>query len=254
MRRLAATLAAAALGITAVAAAPAPAAGQVQQQEQAQKASISTSGDAVIYVKPDEVALTFGVESFDAKLDKAKADNEAAAAKLIKAVKEVGVAEKDIQTDQLQVEVRYADSSHPVRGVEGYIARRGYCATLRDVKLVDKLVDAVLKNGANQLGGLDFRTTQLRKFRDQARKMAIKAAREKADLLAGELGVQVGAPRTITEGAIYSGYFGNRNFNANAMAQNAAVAAPGGDGEGGEATPLGQIAVHASVSVQFDLK
>jgi hypothetical protein len=38
------------------------------------------------------------------------------------------------------------------------------------------------------------------------------------------------------------------------MAQNVAQAAPGGGGDGGgDATPLGQIAIRAQISVSFDL-
>jgi uncharacterized protein YggE len=80
------------------------------------------------------------------------------------------------------VSVDYVEGNHPSRGIEGYRCRRSYCATLKDLKLIDKLVDAVLKNGANQFSGIEFRTSELRKHRDQARRMAIKAAKEKAAL------------------------------------------------------------------------
>lgn len=218
------------------------------------KPSVSTSGEAVIYVVPDEVAISFGVETFDPNLDKARAANDEAAGRIVKAILTAGVQEKHLQTDQLQIELRYRNGSHPVQGVEGYVARRSYTAVLKDVKLLDKAIDAVLKNGANHFHGLDFRTTELRKHRDEARRMAIKAAKEKATLLAGELGVQVGGPRTISEGAVYSGYFGGRYRNYNYMAQNAMQVAPGGGDGGGENNPLGQIAVRATVSVTFDLK
>src|SRR4051794_6288889 len=219
--------------------------------EQFQKASVSTTGEAIIFVKPDEVVLTFGVETFDQSLEKAKQQNDAASAKIVKAAKDVGVEEKHLQVDTMTVELRYRGNGSPINGIEGYVTRRYYSAKLKDVKLLDKLIDAVLKNGANHLGGLEFRTTELRKHRDQARKMAIKAAKEKAELLAGELGGQVGGPRTITEGgSYYAGYFGGRNWMGNAS-QNAMQVAPagGGGGEGGEETsPLGQIALQASVS------
>jgi len=224
--------------------------------EQFQRASVSTTGEAIIYVKPDEVVLTFRVETFDQSLEKAKQQNDAASAKIVKAAKDVGVEEKHLQIDTMTVELRYRGNERPINGIEGYITRRYYSAKLKDVKLLDKLIDAVLKNGANQLSGLEFRTTELRKHRDQARKMAIKAAKEKAELLAGELGGQVGGPRTITEGgSYYAGYFGGRNWMGNASQNAMQVAPAAAGGEGGEETsPLGQIAVQASVSVTFDLK
>ena len=39
---------------------------------------------------------------------------------------------------------------------------------------------SAIEAGANKVQGLEFLTTELRKYRDQARSMAIKAAQEKA--------------------------------------------------------------------------
>ncbi len=216
--------------------------------------TINTSGESVVYVRPDEAVVGFGVESFGTTVEKAKQQNEEAAAKLLKAVKEVGIEDKHVQTDTVQVEIRYNDGGHPSRGIEGYYARRAYSVTLKDVKKLEKLVDAALKNGANQFSGFEYRTSELRKHRDQARKMAVAAAREKAEALASELGCRVGAPRTINEGGF--GYFGmSYRWGGNSfMSQNSMQVAPGGPEPGGEETlPLGQIGIRANVSVVFDL-
>lgn len=216
--------------------------------------SISTSGDSIVYVKPDEVHVTFGIETFDADLDKAKALSDASSSRLLKAIKGVGVEDKNIQTDTLQIEISYR-SNRPWEGIAGYFARRIYSVKLKEIGSFEKLIDAGLKNGANQLLGFEFRTTELRKYRDQARKMAIKAAKEKAIDLAGELDCAIGKPRTISEG--YAGSYGGYSWRYNSamqMAQNSmqeAPAAPGGEQE--ETMPLGQIAIRAQVSVVFDL-
>lgn len=214
--------------------------------------TISSSGEAVVYVVPDEAVVGFGIETFNNDLDKSKALNDAASVQLLKAVRALGIADKYIQTDTEQVDIRYRDGSHPTQGIEGYFCRRAYSVTLKDIKLLEKLTDTVLKNGANQLSGFEYRTTELRKHRDEARKMAIKACREKAEALAQELGCKVGPPRTINE--VGYGYFGNsyRWGGNNYMMQNAVQAAPNGD-DAGQATPLGQIGVRATISVTFDL-
>lgn len=228
-------------------------------EEQAPARSISTSGEAVVYVKPDEVIVNFGVRSFDASLDRAKAQNDEASARLLKAVRALGVEERYVQADALTVSLRYVESNHPARGVEGYDAHRSYAVRLKDVKLFERLTDAALKNGANELSGFQFRTSELRKHRDHARKLAIKACREKADALAAELGAKVGSPRTITEGGGWGywggSYGGNRWVNAqqNVQFNDAAPGAAGGDDGQQETMPLGQIAVTATVSVAFDL-
>lgn len=212
--------------------------------------SISTTGESIVYVVPDEVIVNFGVQTFDPSLDKAKNQNDEQSTRLLKAIKSLGVEDKHVKTDTLNVEIRYENNR---RGIEGYETRRIYSITLKDTKLLERLIDSGLKNGANLLYGFEFKTSELRKHRDQARKMAIKAAKEKAIALAGELDMKIGKPRTISEGSI--GYFG-RSFNGNMYAntsQNAVQTAVGG-GEGGETLPLGQMAVQASVSVTFDLE
>ena len=213
--------------------------------------SISTSGESIVYVVPDEVIVNFGVQTFDRDLDKAKASNDDQSARLLKAIKSLGIEDKHIQTDTLNIDIQYNDRH---QGIEGYGARRIYSVTLKDTKLLEKLIDRGLKNGANQLHGFEFKTSELRKHRDQARKMAIKAAKEKAVALAGELEMKVGKPRTINEGSV--GYYYGRSWGGNSFgnaSQNSVQAAPEG-GEGGETMPLGQMAVRASVSVTFDLE
>jgi uncharacterized protein YggE len=213
--------------------------------------SISTSGEAIVYVVPDEVIVNFGVQTFDRDLDKSKSANDEMSAKLLKSIKALGVEDKHVQTDTLNISIQYNDRH---QGIEGYTASRLYSVTLKDTKLLEKLIDTGLKNGANQLHGFEFKTSELRKHRDQARKVAIKAAKEKAVALAGELEMKIGKPQTISEGSV--GYYSSRSWGGNSFgnaSQNAMQAAPEG-GEGGETMPLGQMAVHASVSVTFDLE
>jgi len=84
----------------------------------------------------------------------------------------------------------------------------------------------------NFLLGVDFRTTELKKYREQARELAARAAREKADKIAAVLGESVGHAITINEGynagdssaynSTWSGFGSPRN---NASQNSAAVSA-----------------------------
>jgi uncharacterized protein YggE len=216
--------------------------------------TISTTGEATVYVVPDRVVVNFGIETFNADLDAAKDANEKAGAKLMQAILGLNIEKKDIATDHLQVEIhrRYSDGRYV--DIDGYFVRRGYAVTLKDVKLFEKLVDAALKNGANQIQGVNFSTTDLRQYRDQARQMAIKAAKEKAVALAKDLDCAVGKPKTISEGG-GSTYFGGYRWDrgGSIMSQNA-VQSVSGAPDTGEALPLGQIAVSASISTTFVLE
>lgn len=210
--------------------------------------TIVTTGDAIVYVVPDEVVVVVGVETRNASLDEAKTINSRASMGLIKAIHALDVKDQHIGTDAVQVELRYQSQGIEI---ESYIVRRTYMVTLKDTRKLEPLIETVLKNGANQLGGVEFRSTELRKHRDAARSMAIKAAKEKAVALARDLDCAVGAPRTIGEssGIFWGGWQG---LNRYGIAQNA-MQSVGGAGQEGETLPLGQIAIRATVSVSFDL-
>jgi hypothetical protein len=115
---------------------------------------------------------------------------------------------------------------------------------------------SALEAGANYVHGVQFRTTELRKYRDEARALAIKAAKEKADALARELGQKVGKPHTIREDHAgwwsgYNNWWGNRWGGG--MSQNV-VQNYGGQSRAQSSIALGQINVNARVTVSFELE
>jgi hypothetical protein len=216
--------------------------------------TVSTTGEAVIYVTPDEVIVHVGVETFDRDLARSKALNDSLSQALVAAVRALGIEQRHIQTADVEVEIRYHNRAVPALEIEGYIARRAYSVTLKDVDRFETLVDSAIAHGANRLMGFEYRTTELRRHRDEARRMAARAAREKAELLAVELGGTIGRPRTINEGGIaYFGYTSSRwGTTSGWMSQNS-VQMVQPSAEGGETMPLGQIGIRASVNAVFDL-
>ena len=83
-----------------------PAFAPAQPAAEADRATNTTSGEAVIYVTPDEVTLSLGIEAFDARLENAKAELDRNSKALLAAIKEAGVEAANIQTAAVEVEVR----------------------------------------------------------------------------------------------------------------------------------------------------
>jgi uncharacterized protein YggE len=217
---------------------------------------ISTSGEALVQVAPDIVVVGVGVETFRPTVEAAREANQAECTRLLAAIKGLGVAEADIQTDVLNVELAYRDGSHPSRGLEGYYFRRAYSVTLQDPRKFEAFVTAALSGGANRLMGFEFKTRNLRPHRDEARLLAIRAAREKAEALGGALGLKLGPARTISEGGFgYSGAYRSWwGWGGYSQGQSQNVMTTAGESEpGGETLPLGRIGVRATVSVTFEL-
>ena len=88
-----------------------PTLARAQQLEQPR--TVNTTGESIVRLTPDQVIVGVGVESFDRDLQEVKGKNDTACKKLLAAIKALGVDDKDVQTDTLQVEIRYSDSSHP---------------------------------------------------------------------------------------------------------------------------------------------
>jgi uncharacterized protein YggE len=219
-----------------------------------QPRTIATSGTSIVYVVPDQVLVTFGVQTFNADLDKAVSANEEQSKKLVAAIKGVGIEDKNLQATDVTVDLRYKANREYSEGIDGYLAHRAYAVKLKDVKKLQSLIMSGLKNGANQLNGVSYETTELRKHRDEARKMAIIAAKEKARDLAAAVECDLGKPRTISEGTYGWGFSGHGgNVFANSANGQVEAPAPAAEPESGETLPLGQIQVTATVTATFDL-
>ena len=121
-----------------------------------------------------------------------------------RAARDFHIDEGDIQTDSIHVEMAY--DSHDGTVVDYYQVTKSVQVFLRDVSKFEPLLTGVLRAGANHIYDVQFSTSELRKYRDQARALAVKAAIEKANDLASAAGLKVagkpaGFPLTATEAA-----------------------------------------------------
>ncbi len=217
---------------------------------------ITVTGEADVRVVPDEVVLTLGVETDDLDLAVAKAENDARMARVIQAAERAGLPRNLIRTDYLGIEPRY-DYDGRERIFLGYWVRKSVSLTLRDIDVFEDLLSAVLEAGANYVHGIQFGTTELRSHRHRARSMALAAAREKAEMMAGELGHSVAGTVLIREDrsswwSSYGGWWGGGRGGY--MSQNVVQNAPGGGASADGVTVPGQISVTAHVTVTFELE
>ncbi len=221
------------------------------------KRSVQVSGAAVVNVIPDRALIQLGVQSNGSTPDATQLANVQEMQRVIAAVRAVGVDAKDIATDYYIVYPVYDDYNSLV--IKGYRIDNTVSITLRDVNLADDVILAALRVGANEVQDVQFYTSELRKFRDQARSMAMQAASEKAAALAETAGAKTGCLITVNETSSYQYYGSWRGGRATAIwAQNAIqnVGSSQGDPFLGEDSPitLGQIAVRAEVSASYSLQ
>jgi uncharacterized protein len=218
---------------------------------------VTATGDAEVRVVPDEVVITLGVETEDQQLDVAKSQNDDIVRRVLERLQGFGVAADHIQTEYIGISPTYDYPSYGLPRLKGYNVQKTIVVTLSDLSKFEDLLSGVLEAGANYVHSVEFRTTELRKYRDQARALAIQAAEEKATALAGELDQELGEPVTITEEQNFwrSWYgYGWGSRWGESMSQNVVVETGSGTLEEGATVAPGQITVNARVSVTFALK
>lgn len=224
-------------------------------------AQINVSGTADVKVAPDQVDIRVGVETRNENLNEATTTRDERVKRALQFLKSAGVPDKDIQTDFISVMPEYNDHTDSWRTKPAvYIVRESIEINLTNIANFETIMTGLLTNGVDQVHGIEFRTSQLRKYRDEARAKAIQAAREKADALCAELGVKRGKPLNINAnewGGVwnpYGSWWGSQPYgyanNAQVVVQN-----PGGaPDESGETVALGQISVSATVNVSFAIE
>jgi uncharacterized protein YggE len=216
---------------------------------------ITVSGQAEVRVAPDEVVFTLGVESVDKDMLAAKKRTDDSVREVLAIARRNNVKPEDVQTSYISVQpkyntddLEYAARQSVKREFVGYQVSKTVAVILRDISRFDALLTDVLKAGVTRLSNVEFRDSQIRKHRDQARVMAIKAAQEKANLLVREIGQSIGPAYSIREGTFTP--YSTNNFSQNV----AGVAGAGGADSGSEgAIAPGQISVTAQVTVSFRL-
>jgi len=220
---------------------------------QSPQPTVDVQGTAEVKVVPDEVFIVFGIETSDPSMTVSRSENDRLVKKLLALTTELKIDPKHVQTDFINIEPWEHDLGNQTKRVE-YRIRKSIAVTLSDVAKFEELLARALEGGVNHVHGIQFRTTELRRHRDRAREMALQAAREKADLLAGKLGRRVGPATRISEygGGWYSPYnWWGQNYGYNVMSQNSSQS--GEAASSGSTIALGQITVTASVSVSFAL-
>jgi uncharacterized protein YggE len=218
--------------------------------------TVTVTGEAEVRVVPDEVILTLGVETWDKNLARAKEQNDRIVGQVLALAGEYDVPAEHVQTDYVSIDPRYRDGYYEERDFIGYFVRKNVVVTLRDLALFEPLLSDALEAGVNYVHGVEFRTTELRQHRDEARALAIQAAREKAVALAGALDQDVGRPLTIQEQqagwwSSYNAWWGSSWGTG--MSQNVIQELGGASYLADSAVAPGQINVNARVSVTFEL-
>jgi len=198
---------------------------------------------------PDLATFSTGVATTGKTASAAMVANAAAMNRVVAALKQAGIAPRDIQTANLSLSPVYEDRSRPMPApqadtpprIVGYQASNTVSVRARDLGRMGAVIDALVAAGANQVNGPDFALDQPEAALDEARVAAIKTARARAELYAHAAGLHVLRVVSIAESGGYSPQ-PRVFYAAKAMADSAP-----------SPVEAGELSMNVNVTVQFEL-
>ena len=168
-----------------------------------QTPQVMVVGEGEMSVAPDMAILSLSVMREAKTAREALDSNNDAIAAVIAAMKSAGIAERDLQTANLQINPRYDYVSKPDGTQEGRLAAYQVTNTLavrvRDIGKAGELLDKAVTLGVNQGGNIVFTNEDPSATITEARKKAVADAMAKAKTLAGAAGVSLGRIKEMSE-------------------------------------------------------
>lgn len=216
-------------------------AGNLMPSNQAAQRLVTVNGVGQVTLQPDIAYIYVGVHTEDPSAADAVADNNRKTQALIDALSKSGVASEDIRTSNFSIwpSQQYDPSTGTVTG-SIYMVDNTVYVTVRDLAKLGDLLDDAIAAGANTINSVTFDVADKSAALQDARKLAVEAAKAQAAELATAAGVSLGDVYSIS-------YFDNNPypvFEGKGMGG-------GGDAEAALAVPINPGTMQLSVSVQL---
>jgi uncharacterized protein YggE len=217
--------------------------------------SIDVTGTGDAYSVPDVATFSFSVTETAKTVADAQAAATTKADAALKAVRDAGVADKDIQTQSYNINPHYdysgalCSSGYCPPGKQvltGYDVSETILVKVRDLSKAGDIFASIGSLGVQNVNGLDFSVDNPDAVQAEARSKAIADAQSKANLLAKQLGVSLVRVMSFSES---TGGYPRPIYNMGA-AKAMSVAAP-------QAAPdiaVGQEKVTDNVTITYEIK
>jgi uncharacterized protein YggE len=173
-----------------------------------QQEGIWVSGEGRVVAVPDVAILRLGIEAQGATVAESQDQAREAMDKVMKALQDEGVAEKDIQTQYFNINrISRLDNEEDKEVITGYRVTNMVTAKIRDVAKAGDVIDAVAAAGGDytRIDSIGFTVDDTSEYYKEAREQAVSDAEAKAQQLADAAGVKLGRPLYITESSYVPG-------------------------------------------------
>ena len=200
---------------------------------------LTVIGTATVTFQPDMAELSVGVETHGETVSGAVEASAETMNAVMAALEAAGVEASDLSTSNYYVGMDYSYDSSPAR-VVGYYVSNTLNVIVRDIERIGEVIDAATAAGANQVYGVNFRSSQQSDNYDRALTLAIQEGMRKAQLMAVAGGHALGQLQKIEESGVQA-------YSVRAAFDTAAKAS-------GTSIMPEELSVTASVTMTYELR
>ncbi|MCL5675731.1 MAG: SIMPL domain-containing protein [Patescibacteria group bacterium] len=158
----------------------------------------TVDGQGKVTAKPDTAQINLGVTVNGNSVSQVQSQANETMNKITSDLKNLGASDKDIKTTNYSLNPNY-DYRSGSQKIIGYVINIYLTVKTKDFNKINQMIDAATKDGANQVGGLSFVVDDPSKFENEARKLAIDNAKQKAQKIANEAGLRLGRVLNVSE-------------------------------------------------------
>lgn len=174
-----------------------------ENQMSNRRAQITVTGEGEMTAAPDMAIVNLAVLRDAQTAREALSANNEAMAKVLAAMKEAGIEDRDLQTGGINIQPRYVypDDKNGLKEptITGYSVTNTLTVRIRDLAKVGNILDTSVTLGVNQGGDLSFVNDNPSGVITEARKRAVADAIARAKTLTDAAGVGLGKVIEINE-------------------------------------------------------
>lgn len=212
-------------------------------QETKQIPQINVSGEGKIKVTPDQVLILATVETKGNNSKEVKKQNDEQMESVLKLVKSMNLAPADYKTKRVSLNPQYDYEKKK----NNYNATQTIEILLRDLSKYDALMEGLVDQGINRIDNVTFQSSKLAQYQSDARKLAMREAKMKAEDYVSVLGQKIGTAILITDSS-------QNYYPQPVYASMKGVMGVQGDASPRETMAVGEIEIVANVNVSFKLE
>ncbi len=218
--------------------------------------TISVSGKGEVIAVPDIATVTFAVVEQAKTVPEAQSKATAKMDSTLKALKALGIEDRDIKTTDYSAYPRYeyfnqvcTQFSCPPSGgqtIVGYEVRQSILVKIRTIADAGKILGAIGTAGVSDISGPSFTVDDEDAKVREARKAAIDDAKAQAKQLAKDLGVRLGDIVSFGESGNYPSPIYYARDMAMGMGGSSEASAP--------QLPTGENKITSNVTITYEIK